>query len=369
MRSSWRALATTPTLARVSGTIGDRKADHLALCAEEDVGFRRGTTLLEHVRLVHDALPDMALADVDTSVTLLGKKLRAPLLIASMTGGTEEAGRINHELAAIAEERGYGFGLGSQRAMHLRAATSPTYRVRQQAPGTLILGNVGVVQARAMTTSEARVLVDEVGADALCVHCNAAMELVQPGGDRDFGQGLRTIERLVRDLGVPVVVKETGCGLAPAVGRRLRDVGVRHVDVSGAGGTSWVGVETRRAEAAGDAGARALGEALWDWGVPTGASVALLAPLGFETIVATGGIGTGLDVARAIALGATAAGIARPVLRALAAGGKAAATAYLDGVEAELRAAMLLTGSRDLPTLRRAPRVVVGELAAWLAQL
>src|SRR5262249_47926682 len=156
-----------------------------------------------------------------------------------------------------------------------------------------ILGNVGVVQARAMTTSEARGLLDEVGADALCVHLNPAMELVQPGGDRDFTQGVATIARLVRDLGLPVVVKETGCGLAPAVGQRLRDVGVAHVDVSGAGGTSWVGVETKRAEAVGDDRARTLGEALWDWGIPTAASVALLAPLGFTTIIATGGIGSG----------------------------------------------------------------------------
>jgi isopentenyl-diphosphate delta-isomerase len=193
------------------------------------------------------------------------------------------------------------------------------------------------------------------------------MEIIQPDGDRDFSHGLSTIGRLCRDLGVPVVVKETGCGIGPGTARRLRDVGVKHVDVSGAGGTSWVGVETRRAEAAGDEGARALGEALWDWGIPTAASVALLAPLGFETVVATGGIGTGLDVARAIALGATAAGIARPVLRALASGGRAAAIALLDGFEAELRAAMLLTASRDVASLRRAPRVVVGELAAWSA--
>jgi isopentenyl-diphosphate delta-isomerase len=353
----------------VSSSIGERKADHLALCAEEDVGFRQRTTLLECVRLVHDALPDLATAAIDTSVTLFDKRLRVPLIIASMTGGTEEAGRINRELASIAEERGYGFGLGSQRAMHLRAAAGATYRVRQQAPSTLLLGNVGVVQARSMTTSEVRVLVDEVGADALCVHLNPAMELVQPGGDRDFSQGLQTLERLVRDLGVPIVVKETGCGLSPTVGRRLRDVGVKHVDVSGAGGTSWVGVETKRAEAAGDLGARALGEALWDWGVPTAASIALLAPLGFDTVVATGGIGSGLDVARAIALGATAAGIARPVLRALSGGGRAAALAYLDAIENELRAAMLLTGSPDVASLRRAPRVVVGELASWLSQL
>jgi isopentenyl-diphosphate delta-isomerase len=347
--------------------IGQRKDDHLALCAEGDVGFRGKTTLLECVRLVHDALPDMALADVDTSVTLFGKTLRAPFVIAAMTGGTDEAGRINRELASIAEERGYAFGLGSQRAMHTRPASAPTYRVRQVAPSALLLGNVGVVQARSMTTSEARMLVDEVGADALCVHLNPAMELVQPGGDRDFSHGLSTIARLVRDLGVPLVVKETGCGIGPGAARRLRDVGVKHVDVSGAGGTSWVGVETRRAEAAGDEGARALGEALWDWGIPTAAGVALLAPMGFDSVIATGGIGTGLDVARAMALGASAAGVARPLLRALTSGGRAAAVDLLEAMETELRAAMLLTASRDLAALRRAPRVIVGELSAWLS--
>ena len=347
-------------------TIGQRKDDHLTLCAQEDVGFRAASTLLECVRLVHDALPDMAVADLDTTVTLFGKKLRAPIAIASMTGGTEEAGRINRELAGIAQERGYAFGLGSQRAMVVRPGTGATYRVRQAAPTTLLLGNVGVVQARAMTTGEVRSLVDDVGADALCVHLNPAMELVQPGGDRDFSQGLRTIARLVRDLGVPIIVKETGCGISPGLGQRLRDVGVEHVDVSGAGGTSWVGVETKRASAAGDASARALGEALWDWGIPTAASVALLAPQGFETIVATGGIATGLDAAKAIALGAHAVGIARPVLRAFASGGRAGALALLDGVENELRAAMLLTASRNVAALRRAHRVVVGELATWV---
>jgi isopentenyl-diphosphate delta-isomerase len=353
----------------MSETIGKRKTDHLAICATEDVGFRRASTLFECVRLVHDALPDMRAIDVDTSCAILGKTLRAPIVIASMTGGTDEAGRINRELASIAEERGYGFGLGSQRAMLVRPDAGETYRVRQLAPSALVLGNVGVVQAREMSTSEVRALVDEVGADALCVHLNPAMEIVQPGGDRDFSRGLETITRLARDLGVPVVVKETGCGLSPSVGRRLRDAGVAHVDVSGAGGTSWVGVETKRAEEQGDVRARALGEALWDWGVPTAASVALLAPLGFETIIATGGIGNGLDVAKAIALGAAAAGIARPVLQALHTGGRDAATALLDGVEAELRAAMLLTRSADLAALRRAARVTTGELALWLAEL
>jgi isopentenyl-diphosphate Delta-isomerase len=356
------------------GTIGQRKADHIALCvdgdAEGDVGFRKASTLLECVHLVHDALPDLAVDDVDLSVTLFGKKLRAPVIIASMTGGTDEAAQINRDLAAIAEERGYGFGLGSQRAMHVRPGTTATYRVRDAIPRGLLLGNLGVVQARSMRTAEIRALVEQVGADALCVHLNPAMELVQPGGDRDFSAATETLARLASaagGLGVPVIVKETGCGLSRSVGARLHAAGVRHVDVSGAGGTSWVGVEAKRAAASGDAEARALGEAFWDWGIPTAASVAMLAPLGFETVIATGGIATGLDVARAIALGATAAGMARPILRALVKGGRAAAVSVLDRVEGELRTAMVLTGSRDLAALRRAPRVVLGDLAAWIA--
>jgi isopentenyl-diphosphate delta-isomerase len=353
----------------MSQPIGERKADHLALCATGDVGFRGASTLLECVRLVHDALPDLAADEIDTSITLLGKKLRAPILIAAMTGGTEEAGRVNRELAAIAEARGYGFGLGSQRAMHKDGRASDTYRVRDVAPSTLVLGNLGVVQARQMTTDQIGALVRSVGADALCVHLNPAMELIQPGGDRDFRGGTEAIARLCRELDVPVVVKETGCGLSPSVGKRVFAAGARHVDVSGAGGTSWVGVETLRARAKGDEPAAALGDALWDWGIPTAASVAAMAPIGFETIIATGGIKSGLDVARAIALGATAAGIARPVLSALQGGGRAAAERLLDAVEAELRAAMLLTASRDLAALRRAPRVLAGELAVWVAKI
>src|SRR5207237_2047966 len=157
--------SSLPLRSAAVSSIGQRKADHLALCADEDVGFREASTLLECVRLVHDALPDLDADDIDTSVTLFGKRLRAPIVIASMTGGTDEAGRINRELASIAEERGYGFGLGSQRAMHVRPGTADSFRVRDLAPKELVLGNVGVVQARSMSTSELKSLVDQVGAD------------------------------------------------------------------------------------------------------------------------------------------------------------------------------------------------------------
>ncbi len=349
-------------------TIGQRKADHLALCTTDEVAFRDKTTLLEQVRFIHNALPDLDMRELDTSCSLLGKTLSAPLVIAAMTGGTDQAAEINRELASIAEELNVGFGLGSQRAMLVRddASTRRSYAVREVAPRALLLGNVGVVQARQMTLAEIETLVRSIGADALCIHLNPAMELVQAGGDRDFRGGLETIAAAVRELPFPVVIKETGCGLSRAVGERLRAAGVRHVDTSGAGGTSWVAVETVRAEAMQDHAARALGEALWDWGIPTAASVGMLAPLGFETLIATGGVGTGLDVARALALGATAAGIARPVLKALSSNGRAGAIAFLEGVLTELRAIMLLTASRDLASLRRVPRILGSELREWV---
>lgn len=342
--------------------ISRRKDDHLDLATSGDVAFKQTTTLFEHVRLLHDALPELAFDEVDTSLEILGKPLRAPILIAGMTGGSDRAERINKELAAIAEQRGYAFGLGSQRAMHKHPERSHSYAVRDVAPNLLLLGNLGIVQAGQMSNAEVQDLLGKVGADALCVHLNPAMELVQADGDRDFRGGLATIERLL-DLGLVVVVKETGCGISGQVAQRIRRLGVEHVDVSGAGGTSWVAVETERAAAE----RKAFGRAFWEWGVPTAASIALCAPFGFRTIFATGGISSGLDIAKAIALGASAGGIARKALQALESGGRAAALSFFDQIELELRAAMLLTGSRNLRALAKAPRLVSGELRDWLS--
>jgi isopentenyl-diphosphate delta-isomerase len=348
--------------------ISSRKVDHIALCATEDVGFHGTTTLLECVRLLHDALPDLDFAALDPSISLFGKKLKLPLCIASMTGGTEEATRINRDLAAVAEARGLAFGVGSQRAMLTRPESAPTYHVRGVAPSTVVLGNLGVVQARDMKTADIRKLTDAIGADALCIHLNPAMELVQPGGDRDFSGGLAAIARIVQELPIPVIVKETGCGISASVAKRLKNVGVVHVDVSGAGGTSWVGVETKRAEAQNDAPSKALGDSFWNWGIPTAASLGMVAGVGFETIFATGGIKSGMDIARAISLGAHLGGIARPMLQAVREHGEKGAHAFVDAIEAELRAAMLLTGSQNVSALRKAEKVIVGELGLWLPQ-
>ncbi|NOY92035.1 MAG: type 2 isopentenyl-diphosphate Delta-isomerase [Deltaproteobacteria bacterium] len=339
-----------------------RKADHLDLCATDDVAYRRRTTLLEQVELMHQSLPELSLDEIDLSTELLGKTLRAPIVIVGMTGGHERAAEVNRGLASIAERRGYAFGLGSQRAMQKRPETTSTYQVRDVAPNVLLLGNLGVVQAAQQTTAQVRELVDAVGADALCVHLNPAQELIQPEGDRDFRGCVDALGRLVAELGVPVVAKETGNGISRHTAELLFDTGVRHVDVSGAGGTSWVGVETLRAQGH----QRELGELLWDWGVPTAAAVSYSAKAGLTTI-ATGGMRTGLDAARAIALGAAAAGYARNVFKAFVEGGEAQAQAFLDGVERELRVVMLLTGCRTLEDLRRAPKLLGPDLSRWLA--
>lgn len=339
-----------------------RKVDHLELCATDAVAFREKTTLLECVRLMHQSLPELSVSDLDLSVTLLGKKLRAPLMIAGMTGGTERSAEVNQELAAVAEARGIGFGLGSQKAMHREPATAWTYQVRKHAPTTLLLGNVGAVHAREVETRVLAQLVADIGADGLCLHLNPAQELVQPGGDRDFRGCLGAIERLARELTVPVIAKETGAGISRDTAAKLVAAGVKTIDVSGAGGTSWTAVEALRAEGRD----KALGELLWDWGIPTAASVAYAAEAG-ASVIATGGIKNGLDVAKALALGADIAGIARPVLQAFSTGGRAGAEAFLDQVEQQLSAVMLLCGVRRPDELRNVPRVITGELKDWLA--
>lgn len=338
---------------------GARKADHLDLCTTDQVAFRERTTLLEQVELVHDALPDMAVSDVDLTTELLGRRLRAPVVIAAMTGGVDRAERVNRDLASVAQEHGIAFGFGSMRPL-LEEGVELGYRVRDVAPDILLLGNIGVVQARDASSSTLAAMLERTGCDALCVHLNPAMEVVQPGGDEDFRGGLDTLARLARNLPVPVVAKETGCGISRALALRLRDAGIRHLDTSGAGGTSWVGVETLRASETRD-----LGERFWDWGIPTAASVAQLSGLGLE-VVATGGVRHGLDIARAIALGARAGGMARPFLVARDRGGRQGASDMVARVVQEIRVAHLLTGCRDPGALRAAPLVLGADLLRWL---
>jgi isopentenyl-diphosphate delta-isomerase len=342
-------------------TIERRKRSHLDLCATADVEHHEKTTLFEEVEFVHDSLSEVDLAEVDFSIEFLGRKLAAPFLITGMTGGTPDAAAVNRDLARLAEKFGIGFGLGSQRAMLRRPELAATYSVRREAPSTLVLANLGLNQAAQTATADIVRLVRTVGADALCLHLNPAQELVQKEGDRKFSGGLRALSRITAELDVPLIVKETGCGISAKVGRQLEAAGVRYVDVSGAGGTSWVRVEDLR----GDARSHALGELFRDWGIPTAASLVQLRDTNLVRI-ASGGIRNALDAAKALALGATICGFALPVFRAYRSGGLDAASAFLEQTIEGLRVAMVLTGSRTLAALRDQPVVLGPRLERWV---
>jgi isopentenyl-diphosphate delta-isomerase len=340
----------------------DRKRSHFDLCAHQDVEFRSKTTMLEDVELVHQPLTETELETIDLSVDVLGKRLSFPLIITGMTGGAEEVARFNREIAALADRMGVGFGVGSQRAMLRYPELKKTFEVRDVAPDVLLLGNLGIAQAREMKSSEIAQLSREIGADALCLHLNTAMEIVQENGDHDFRGSLEAVKRLMSEAEIEIILKETGCGFAKETGSKLAAAGVKWIDVSGAGGTSWVGVETIRNRAL-----RHLGEAFWDWGVPTAASICELRAFDFN-LIASGGIRTGLQAAKALALGANVVGVALPVLRAYVAGGVDAVELFLNRMRDELRAAVMLCGCAQISDLRPEHVVIGGKLLEWVRQ-
>ncbi|MCD4740429.1 type 2 isopentenyl-diphosphate Delta-isomerase [archaeon] len=325
-----------------------RKLEHLDICANQNV--EEGTTWLEHTKLVPDALTKLNPTQIDTSTTLLGKKLRAPLVISAITGGVEEAGKINRDLAGIAEQLGIGFGVGSQRAMIEHSETWETFYVREQAPTTLVLGNVGAVN----NYSAEQILnaMQKIKADAMCMHLNVAQELAQPEGDTSFEHCLENIKAASKKL--PVVAKETGCGINKQNALALKDAGVKAIDVGGRGGTSWIKVEALR---------KGAGYAPIEWGIPTAASI-LETQVGVQ-LIATGGIRSGIQTAKAIALGADSAGLALPVLRWYYKNGKEGVKQGLEQMILELKTTMALTGSKDIKALKNSNIVVNGPLFEW----
>jgi isopentenyl-diphosphate delta-isomerase len=342
------------------GEIINRKLSHFELCAHQAVEFRQKTTWFEDVELIPQALTETALEEIDLSVTVLGKRLNYPLIITGMTGGVEEVGQFNRDMAALANRWGIGFGVGSQRVMLRHPATGASFQVREVAPDVLLFGNLGIAQARELSTGEVVQLGQAIGADAMCIHFNTAMEVIQERGDHDFRGSLAALRRLVNEATLPIIAKETGCGFARETGAQLVAAGVEWVDVAGAGGTSWVGVETIRNRAK-----RELGEAFWDWGLPTAASVCELHPLPLN-LIASGGMRTGLQAAKALALGAKAVGMALPLLRAYVSGGVEAVETYLQAFCAELRVATMLCGCARVAELEPRHAVIGGHLRKWL---
>jgi isopentenyl-diphosphate Delta-isomerase len=325
-----------------------RKQEHLRICLDTDV--RSGiTNRLERYHLVHHALPEMTLDDVDTETTFLGHALRAPLLISAMTGGTAEAREINRRLAAAAQELGIAMGLGSQRAGLEDPALMSTYQVRDVAPDVLLFANLGAVQLNyGYGIDHCRRAVDAVGADALVLHLNPLQEALQPGGNTDFRGVLRRIESICREIEVPVIVKEVGWGLSAEVAIRLCEAGVAALDIAGAGGTSWSEVERRRGVTPDEI---AVAEAFVDWGLPTAESlrqVRLACPV--LPVIASGGVVDGVGAAVCLALGADLVGMAATLLRP-ATDSVEAVVRRLGVVVRQLRIAMFCTGARTIPSL------------------
>jgi isopentenyl-diphosphate delta-isomerase len=332
-----------------------RKKEHVELTLARDVAFRRKTTGLERLEFVHDALPEIALAEVDTTAPFLGSTLRLPLIVSCMTGGYADAFAINRRLAESCDELGIALGVGSQRQALEDDRFHRTFSVvREAAPSIPVIGNIGAAEVAGMTSADpVRRLADLIRADAFAVHLNPLQELLQPEGSTDFRGVLRGIAMLVRELPVPVIVKEIGAGISADVARRLLDAGVRVIDVAGSGGTSWAGVETLRRKD------RSFAGAFWDWGIPTADALRAVAPLKNSsrpfTLIGSGGISSGFDVAKCIALGADLAASARPVLAALHRHGKRGVVRLVRAWEQELRAVMFLTGSRTVGDLQRTP--------------
>jgi len=333
-----------------------RKSDHIRINLEEDVEFHGLTTGLENYRFLHQALPNINLEEIDTSVNFLSKKLRTPLLISSMTGGTDAARAINRTLAQAAEAKGIAMGLGSQRAALEDPSLAETFQVRSLAPTTVLLANLGAVQLNyGYTVEHCQRVVDMLEADALILHFNALQEAVQPEGNTHFKELLSKIEHVCAVLPVPVVAKEVGWGFSEDTVRQLIEAGISAIDVAGAGGTSWSQVEMHRANSEMQ---RRVAATFVDWGIPTSEAILAVMETGTEIpIIASGGLRNGLDIAKCIALGATLGGMASPFLKAAVHSLKA----VLDEIQitqTELRVAMFGIGVDSVAALRNTDRLI-----------
>ena len=329
-----------------------RKKEHLELCLDTERVSSPSSTGLEAYRFVHNALPELDIAEIDVSTTFLGKRLKAPILISSMTGGFELARKVNRNLASAAQTLGLAMGVGSQRVAIEEPSAATSFEVRDVAPDILLLGNLGAVQLNyGYSVKQCRRAVAMIGADGLILHLNVLQEAVQPEGNRNFKGLTDKIAAVCRELDVPVVAKEVGNGISVGVATRLQRAGVKAIDIAGKGGTSWSAVEAQRAAKMGQRPDTAFA----DWGIPTEeALISVRQALPNIQLVASGGIRTGVDMAKSIALGADLAALGQPLLAAaLESADKV--VEFLAGAIHEIKVSMLCVGAKDLRDLRQAP--------------
>ncbi|CCI35057.1 MAG: type 2 isopentenyl-diphosphate Delta-isomerase [Microcystis sp.] len=330
--------------------IENRKSEHLRVCIEEDVEFQQLTSGLEKYRFTHCCLPELDRSDIELGTTFLGKSLKAPILISSMTGGTELAHLVNTRLATVAQRYGLAMGVGSQRIALEQPELAPTFAVRSLAPDILLLANLGAVQLNyGCGLEDCLKLVELLEADALILHLNPLQEWVQSGGDSNFKGLLAKIQQICAQLPVPVIAKEVGNGISAVMAKQLIEAGVAAIDVAGAGGTSWAKVESQRAK---DNRQRHLGQVFADWGLPTAECITTIRSMNSTIpLIASGGLKNGLDLAKSIALGADLGGLARPFLVA-AIESEAAVDELVKFLIAELEIVLFCTGNPNLSALK-----------------
>ncbi|MGA3111423.1 MAG: type 2 isopentenyl-diphosphate Delta-isomerase [Candidatus Bathyarchaeia archaeon] len=339
----------------------NRKADHIRICLQQKAQAKKATAGFEDIQFVHRALPELDREKISLSTSFFGKKLSAPLIVGAMTGGTREATRINASIAQAVEELHLGMGVGSQRAAIENGKLEGTYAVaRKKAPTAFLIANIGGVQlAHGYGLKEAKKAVEMIEADALAIHMNPLQEAIQPEGQTNFKDVLPKIGEIAAELDVPVIVKETGCGISAEDAKALESAGAKAIDVGGVGGTSFAAVEFYRAAN------EKTDEAFWDWGIPTTVSLIETTQTVKIPVVASGGVRNGIDVAKSLALNASLASLSQPALEA-AVKGVEETRKLLSCLINELLNVMFLVGAKNLESLAKVPAVVTGKTAEWL---
>lgn len=337
----------------------NRKLEHIKICLSENV--ESSYTGFEDVKLIHNPLPEIDFDEIELEIDFFGKKLRAPFLIASMTGGHKEATEINRNLASAVEETGIGMGVGSQRAaIEDKTLVESFSVVREYAPTSFIYANIGMPQVVKHGVEVVERAVEMIDADAVAVHLNFLQEVIQPEGEKNATGCIDALREVCREINVPIIVKETGAGVSSEAALKLKKIGVSAVDVGGKGGTSWSGVETFRTR---DEVLKMVGKDFWDWGIPTAFSVVDVYKI--LPVIATGGLRSGLDVAKALSLGAVAGSAALPFLNPAtnsAVDVKKKIEYFING----LKVAMFLTGCGKIEQLRKIPIFIHGHLRQWI---
>lgn len=343
-------------------TITSRKQNHLDICTKQQVESTLPSPF-EQVHFLHSALPELDEKSIETSIDFLGRTISLPLFISCMTGGSEEGGKINRTLAEAAEESNIPFGLGSLRVLFEHPDRMPDFNIRKIAPSIPILGNLGAVQLKEIPLHRIKELCSALELDALVIHLNCGQELFQENGDTDFNALYSAISHAVETLHLPIIVKETGFGIRPVEIGKLLEIGVSFIDVAGSGGTNWITVETLN-----NPKNQSAADQFSTWGIPT--AYLLDASRKYrDCLIASGGIRSGMDLAKSLALGAKLGGMALPFMRAVREGGKEAVLEKIETIKKVLRSVQLLTGCQNIERLRRAPLVKSLEFKNYSGQI